>query len=40
MQRELVNMLAKSILEGSVKKNSVVQVDAAGGEVLLSSLGK
>ena len=40
MQRELVNMLAKSILEGSVKKNSVVQVDAAGGEVLLSNLGK
>ena len=40
MQRELVNMLAKSILEGSVKKNSVVQVDAAGGEVLLSGLGK
>ena len=40
MQRELVNMLAKSILEGRVKKNSVVQVDAAGGEVLLSNLGK
>ncbi|MBR1509085.1 MAG: AAA family ATPase [Bacteroidales bacterium] len=40
MQRELVNMLAKSILEGRVKKNSVVQVDAAGGEVLLSGLGK
>ena len=36
MQRELVNMLAKRILEGSVHKNAAVTVDAAGGEVIIS----
>ena len=35
MQRELVNLLAKSILDGSVRKDSVIQVDAAGGKVLV-----
>jgi ATP-dependent Clp protease ATP-binding subunit ClpB len=35
IQRELVNTLAKSILDGSVHKDSVITVDAAGGEVLL-----
>ena len=35
MQRELVNLLAKSILDGTVRKDSVIQVDAAGGEVIL-----
>ncbi|MBP5374132.1 MAG: AAA family ATPase [Bacteroidales bacterium] len=35
MQRALVNQLAKAILEGSVSKDSTVQVDAAGGQVLL-----
>ena len=33
MQRELVNLLAKRILEGSVPKNAAVTVDAVGGEV-------
>ena len=33
MQRELVNLLARSILDGSVHKNSAVSVDAVGGEV-------
>jgi ATP-dependent Clp protease ATP-binding subunit ClpB len=35
MQRELVNTLAKSILDGTVHKDSVITVDAAGGEVLV-----
>ena len=35
MQRELVNLLAKSILDGTVHKDSVVTVDAAGGEVVV-----
>ncbi len=35
MQRELVNLLAKSILDGTVRKDSVIQVDAAGGKVLV-----
>ena len=35
MQRELVNLLAKSILDGTVHKNSAVVVDAAGGKVLV-----
>ena len=35
MQRELVNLLAKSILEGTIKRNSTVIVDAAGGEVVV-----
>jgi ATP-dependent Clp protease ATP-binding subunit ClpB len=35
MQRELVNTLAKSILDGSVHKDSVITVDAAGGEVVV-----
>ena len=33
MQRELVNLLAKSILDGSIRKDSTVQVDASGGSV-------
>ena len=35
MQRELVNLLAKSILDGSVRKDSAITVDAAGGEIVL-----
>ena len=35
MQRELVNLLAKSILDGTVHKDSVITVDAAGGEVVV-----
>ncbi len=35
MQRELVNLLAKSILDGTVHKDSVITVDAAGGEVMV-----
>ena len=36
MQRELVNLLAKRILEGSVRKNAAVTVDAVGGEVIVT----
>ncbi|MBQ6911108.1 MAG: AAA family ATPase [Bacteroidales bacterium] len=35
MQRELVNLLAKNILDGTVHKDSVILVDAAGSEVLV-----
>ena len=35
MQRELVNLLAKSILDGTVHKESVITVDIAGSEVVL-----
>ena len=35
MQRELVNLLAKNILDGTVHKDSVVLVDAACSEVLV-----
>ena len=35
MQRELVNLLAKAILDGSVHASSVVTVDVSGGEVVV-----
>ena len=35
MQRELVNLLAKNILEGTIHKDSVVTVDVSGGEVVV-----
>ena len=35
MQRELVNLLAKSILEGTIHKKSAVTVDVSGGEVIV-----
>lgn len=37
IQRELVNQLARAILDGSVKKNSVIEVDASGNRVLLKN---
>lgn len=36
MQRELVNQLAKAILAGTVHKNSVIEVDAVGGQIVLN----
>ncbi len=36
MQRELVNLLAKSILDGSVHKDSVIEVDMKDGEIVVS----
>ena len=35
MQRELVNQLAKAILDGTVHKDSVVEADVTGGEIVL-----
>ena len=35
MQRELVNQLAKAILGGTVRKDSVIEVDAVSGQVVL-----
>ena len=35
MQRELINLLAKSVLDGTVRKDSVIEVDQAGGQILL-----
>ena len=35
MQRELVNQLAKAILDGRVYKESVIEVDAIGDEVVM-----
>ncbi len=37
MQRELVNLLARSILEGSVQRNATVTVDAVGGQVVVQN---
>ena len=39
MQRELVNLLAKSILDGTVRRDSVITVDVAGEEVVVRSDG-
>jgi len=35
MQRELVNLLAKSILDGTVRKDSRIKVDVAGDQIVL-----
>lgn len=35
MQRELVNLLAKDILDGTVHKDSVIEADVAGNEIVL-----
>ena len=35
MQRELINLLAKSVLDGSIRKDSVIEVDQAAGGIVL-----
>ena len=35
MQRELVNLLAKAILDGTVHRDSTITVDASGGKIVL-----
>ena len=35
IQRELVNLLAREILEGKVSKNSTIEVDWADGKTVL-----
>ena len=37
MQRELVNQLAKAILDGTVHRDSVIEADVAGGEIILKN---
>ena len=37
MQRELVNQLAKAILDGTVHRDSVIAADVAGGEIVLKN---
>ncbi len=40
MQRELVNQLAKAILAGTVHKDSVIEVDVVGGQIVLNDKKK
>ena len=35
MQKELVNLLAKSILDGHVHRDSEIQVDVQGGQIVV-----
>jgi ATP-dependent Clp protease ATP-binding subunit ClpB len=35
IQRELVNLLAKNLLDGTIRKDTTVHVDVAGGEVVV-----
>lgn len=37
MQRELVNQLAKAILDGTVHRDSIIEADVAGGEIVLKN---
>ena len=37
MQKELINILAKSILDGRVRKDSVISVSMADGQIVVSS---
>ena len=37
MQRELTNLLAKSILDGSVRRDETITVDVSGAEVVLKN---
>lgn len=37
MQRELVNQLAKAILDGTVHRDSVIEAHVAGGEIVLKN---
>ena len=37
IQKELVNQLAKSMLEGTVNKDSVIEVDVSGSNVVLKN---
>ena len=35
MQRELVNLIAKAVLDGSVHKESVIEVDVRDGQIVV-----
>jgi ATP-dependent Clp protease ATP-binding subunit ClpB len=36
MQKELINLLAKSILDGHVRRDSVIRVDVRDGQILIA----
>ena len=36
MQKELVNMLAKAILDGHVSRDSVIAIDVRDGQIVIS----
>ena len=36
MQRELINLIAKAILEGRVSRGSTVEVDVRDGQVVIN----
>ena len=36
LQRELVNQLATELLSGKIHRDSAIDVDAAGGKIVLS----
>ena len=38
MQRELVNLIAKAILEGKVTRGSTVSVDVKDGQVIIGEI--
>jgi hypothetical protein len=33
MQKELVNLLAKAVLDGSVRRDSVIEIDIKDGQI-------
>lgn len=37
MQKELVNLLAKSILDGTVRRDSTILVDVKEGQIVVRS---
>jgi ATP-dependent Clp protease ATP-binding subunit ClpB len=36
MQKELVNLLAKAVLDGSVRRDSVIEIDIKAGQIVFS----
>ena len=40
MQKELINILAKSILDGHVRRDSVIQIDVKNGQIVVSDKEK
>jgi hypothetical protein len=40
MQKELINLLAKSILDGHVRRDSVILVDVHDGQIMVSDKDK
>jgi ATP-dependent Clp protease ATP-binding subunit ClpB len=40
MQKELINILAKSILDGHVRRDSVILIDVKDGQIVVSDKEK